>query len=96
MPTVTFEYRNEQERFAIERAVAFVAEMHSLAQTAPDGHILHTCEGHALDAGRDLLRSTLQHAVQTRIDHAEEKKGQHALAPAAAPSTSNAAVAVRL
>lgn len=96
MPTVTFEYRSEQERCAIEGVVAFVAEMHSLAQTAPDGHILHTCEGHALDAGRHLLHSILQHAVQTRIDHAEEKKGQHALAPAAAPSTSSVAVAARL
>jgi hypothetical protein len=96
MPTVTFEYRSEQERLAIQRAVAFVAEMHSLAQTAPDGHVLHACEGHALDAGRDLLRSTLQQAVQTRIDHAEEKKGRHAPAPAPAPSTSSAAVAARL
>lgn len=96
MPTVTFEYRSEQERLAIEHAVAFVAEMHSLAQTAADGHVLHACEGHALDAGRDLLRSTLQQAVQTRIDHAEEKKGQDASAPAPAPSTSSVAVAARL
>lgn len=96
MPTVTFEYRSEQERRAIERAVAFVAEMHSLAQTAPDGHILHTCEGHALDAGRDLLRAILQQAVQTRIDHGEEKKGRLVPAHAPASSTSNAAVAARL
>jgi len=37
MPTGTFEYRGEAERVALERAIAFVAEMHSLAQTAPDG-----------------------------------------------------------
>src|SRR5215210_1529540 len=49
MPTVTFEYRSEQERVAIERAVAFVSEMHSLAQTTPDGRVLRACEGHALD-----------------------------------------------
>jgi hypothetical protein len=75
MPTGTFEYRSEQERLVIERAIAFVAEMHSLAQTTPDGHILHACEGHALDAGRDLLRLTLQQAVQARVDVAEEKGG---------------------
>ena len=91
MPTVTFAYRNEQERLAIERAVAFVAEMHSLAQTTPDGQILHACEGHALDAGRDLLRLTLQQAVQLHIDHAEEKGAAHASACAPAPSASNAA-----
>jgi hypothetical protein len=35
MPTVTFEYRTEEERFAIERAVAFVTELRQLALTAP-------------------------------------------------------------
>lgn len=86
MPTVSFDYRTEAERLAIERAVAFVAEMHSLAQTAPDGQVLPACEGHALDAGRDLLRATLRHAVQQRIDHAEQKGGP--LAPARAPARS--------
>jgi len=86
MPTVTFEYRSEQERVAIERAVAFVAEMHSLAQTTPDGQILHACEGHALDAGRDLLRFSLQQAVQARVDTAEEKG--ETLASARAPGQS--------
>jgi hypothetical protein len=33
MPTGTFDYRSEAERLAIERAIAFVAEMHALAQT---------------------------------------------------------------
>jgi hypothetical protein len=84
MPTGTFEYRSEQERVAIERAIAFVAEMHGLAQTTPDGQILHACEGHALEAGRALLRFTLQQAVQTRVDAAEEKGAPHASARAPA------------
>ena len=89
MPTVTFEYRSEQERVAIERAVAFVAEMHSLSQTTPDGQILHACEGHALDGGRDLLRLTLQQAVQARVDAAEEKGALPASARAQARSASS-------
>lgn len=89
MPTGTFEYRSEQERVAIERAVAFVAEMHSLAQSAPDGQVLHACEGHALDAGRDLLRHTLQRAAQARVDAAEQKGAAHACARAPAPSASS-------
>ena len=89
MPTVTFEYRSEPERIAMERAVAFVAEMHALAQSAPDGQVLHACEGHALDAGRDLLRHTLQQAAQARGDAAEQKKGRRASAPAPARSTSS-------
>lgn len=91
MLTGTFEYRSEQERMAIERAIAFVAEMHSLAQTTPDGGILHACEGYALDGGRDLLRLTLQQAVQARIDAAEEKGGLRASARARARSASSAA-----
>ena len=95
MPTGTFEYRSEQERLAIERAIAFVAEMHSLAQTAPDGQILHVCEGHALDAGRKLLRDTLQQAAQTRVDLAEKKGAPPAPARAPARSASSGAAAVR-
>jgi hypothetical protein len=89
MPTVTFEYRSEQERVAMERAVAFVAEMHSLAQGAADGQVLHACEGHALGAGRDLLRHTLQRAVQARVAAAEEKGAPPASARAPARSASS-------
>lgn len=95
MPTVIFEYRSEQERRAIERAVAFVAEMHSLAQNAPEGHILHACEGHALDEGRDLLRFTLQQAIQARVDAAEKKGGPLAPARASARSASSDAASGR-
>ena len=52
MPTGTFDYRSEAERIAIERAIAFVAEMHALAQAAPDGQVLPLCETLALGAGR--------------------------------------------
>jgi hypothetical protein len=89
MPTGTFEYHSEAERHAIEQAIAFVAEMHALARTAANGQVLQSCEEHALDAGRQLLQRTLQHAVQVRID-ADEKKGRpHAVVPATAFSTSN-------
>jgi hypothetical protein len=89
MPTGTFVYRNEQERAAIERAIAFVAEMHTLAQASPEGQVLHAWEGMALDQGRELLRLTLQQAVQTRVDVAEEKGGLPPPARARARSTSS-------
>ena len=93
MPTATFEYRCEQERATIERAIAFIAEMHQLAQAAPDGQVLDLCEARALDRGRALLRDTLQTAVQTRIDAAEQKGAAPAPARAPAATTSNGAVA---
>ena len=88
MPTGTFQYQNEAERLSIEAAISFVAEMHQLAQTSPAGQVIPLCEGQALDKGRDLLRSTLQDAVQTRIDSVEQKGGPHAPVPARAPARS--------
>ncbi len=76
MATGTFEYRTESERKSIERAIAFASEMHDLALAAPAGQVLDQCEQQAVDRGRDLLRETLQAAVQTRIDAAEVKKGR--------------------
>lgn len=87
MATGMFEYRTEAERKAIERAIAFVAELHDLAGTAPSGHVLDRCEQQAVDAGRVLLRSTLQDAVQARIDAAESKTEPRGVVRAGARST---------
>lgn len=89
MATGTFEYRTDEERKAIERAIAFVAEMHDLALVAPAGHVLDQCEQQALDTGRDLLRLTLQDALQTRIDREDSKTAWRGDACAATPSTKN-------
>jgi hypothetical protein len=75
MPVGTFEYRTEAERVAIERAIAFVTQLNDLALSAPPGQVLDTCELQALTTGRDLLRASLQQAVQSYLDTAEEKKG---------------------
>lgn len=74
MLTFTFQCENEAQFVALEQAAHFLAEMHQLAQAAPDGAILHTLEGHALDGGRQFLRDALQSAAQQRIDQ-DEKKG---------------------
>jgi hypothetical protein len=89
MPTGMFDYRDDAERMAIEQAIAFVTQLRDLALTATPGQVLDQCENHALDAGRDLLRTTLQQAVQTSIDHAEEKKGRIASARAGADGVSS-------
>jgi hypothetical protein len=82
MPVETFEYRSESERVAMLQAFAFVAQMHDLALSAPAGQVLDVCEQQALGSGRQLLRSTMEQAVQARIDQAEDKKGQPASARA--------------
>jgi len=85
MPTGTFQYQTQEERLAIETAIAFVSELRELAQAAPAGQVLSLCEQLALDRGRDLLRSTLQTSVQARIDSAQEK-GAVPAAAARAPA----------
>lgn len=73
MPSLTIHFHTDAERRDIERAVAYVAEMHQLAQGCPPADLLDTCEGLALDKGRALLRDGLASAVQGRIDAAEQK-----------------------
>jgi hypothetical protein len=95
MPTGTFEYRTAAERVAIEQAIAFVAEMHALAQTAPAGQVLAVCEGQALDQGRRLLRATLEQAVRARATGLDAQKGRPAGARAGAGPASAGGAAGR-
>ena len=85
MPTLTIEYRDAAERLALEQAIAYVAQLHQLAQDAPCGTVLAACERLALADGRALLRSTLAQALQGRIDTAEQKGGPPATAPRRTP-----------
>lgn len=85
----TFEYRDEAEKAAIERHIAFVHQMRDLAVTAPHGRVLDRLEGHALDAGRELLRTGLERAVQASVAAGEGKKGRTGRAGAAAGGTTS-------
>jgi hypothetical protein len=90
MPTLTVEYRDESERLALEQAIAYVAQLHQLAQDAPDGSVLDACEKLALADGRALLRSTLAAALEGRVASAEQKGGPPAPAPRRTPAAPRA------
>ena len=85
MPTLTIEYRDEDERLALEQAIAYVTDLRQLAVEAPAGTVLEACEGLALDKGRAMLRSTLAAALHSRIAQAEQKGGTLAPAPRRTP-----------
>ena len=85
MPTLTIEYHDEDQRLALEQAIAYVADLRQLAIDAPAGTVLEACEGLALGKGRALLRSTLAAALQGRIAQAEQKGGAHGSAPRRTP-----------
>jgi len=93
MRTFTFECQNEAQFAALQQAALFLAEMHQLAQTAPQGAVLQTIESHALDQGRQFLRNALQSAAQQRIDHDEKKGAPLGSARAPAPAGSRAGTA---
>jgi hypothetical protein len=90
MPTLTIEYRDDAERLALEQAVAYVSHLRQLAQTAPTGSVLATCEQLALSEGRALLRSTLAAALEARIADGEHKGGRPASAPRRTPDAPRA------
>ena len=97
MPTGSFQYQNEQERLMIEAAIAHAHEMHRLAQQAPAGQVLSLCEQHALTQGRELIRSTLEQALQARIEQDQNKGGaQDSAHNATGASDSNETIAQEL
>ena len=91
MPTLTIAYRDAAERLALEQAIAYVAQLRSVAQDTPDGAVLDACEQLALAEGRALLRSTLAAALEGRIGSAEQKGGPPASAPRRTPGAPRAA-----
>jgi hypothetical protein len=87
MPTLTIEYRDEDERLALEQAIAYITDLRQLALDAPAGTVLDACEGLALGKGRALLRSTLAAALHGRIAVAEREGGTLAPAPGRTPGS---------
>ena len=79
MPTLTIEYRDENERLALEQAVAYVTQLQKLALTAPAGSVLAICEQQAVADGRTLMRQTLSAALNSRIVAGEQKGGAPAV-----------------
>jgi hypothetical protein len=95
MPTLTIEYRDENERLALEQAIAYVTESRQLALDAPAGAVLDAREGLALDKGRALLRSVLAAALQGRAALAEQEGGTRASAPRRTPDAPRAPTPAR-
>jgi hypothetical protein len=95
MPTLTIEYRDAAERLALEQAIAYVTQLRSVAQDAPDGSVLDACEKLALADGRALLRSTLAAALDGRVGAAEQKGGPPAAALQRTPDATRAATRAR-
>ena len=90
MPTLTIEYQDDAERLALEQCLAYFTQLRQIALTAPDGTVMAACEQVALRDGRNLLRSTLAAALESRIALAEQKGGQPASVPRRTPDARKA------
>ena len=85
MPTRTIESTTDADRLAPEQAIAFVADLRRLADTAPHGTVPDAGEALAVGDGRTLLRDSLAAAVPARADAADAQTraaGPRAAAPA--------------
>jgi hypothetical protein len=83
--TVTLEVSSAAQESLIRQVHSFLMEMDSLALQAPDGQVLDLLEIAAVEGGRNLIRTTLEAAVQQRIDDAEKKAPDCEFAPAGEP-----------
>ena len=92
MPTLTIEYRDENERLALEQAIAYIDDLRQIAVEAPAGAVLDACEDLAPDRGRALLRSTLAAALGSRVALDEQKGGPLAPAPTRTPDAPRARI----
>ena len=71
--TITLEVESDGQEVLVRSYHAMVLEMSDLARTAPEGRVIDQLEDAVIEKGRDILRGTLERAVQERIDDAEKK-----------------------
>ena len=83
MPT-TIPVGTDFQRLVVGQALALAREMESTAAAAaPQGKVLHQCEGLLLTRGREFLLRTLQAMAQHTADEAVKKGGSPVPATAA-------------
>lgn len=78
------------ERLILEQAHAFAQELLRVAHDAPDGQVLKLAELFVLDRGRELLRSSLTHALQAQAEAVEKKGRPLVTVPAGTDATTRA------
>ena len=79
-----------EQRLLLEQAQAFIAELHRVANAAPDGQVLRIAERFAVEQGREFLRSALAQVLQAQADAVEKKAPRPAPVPAASVATTRA------
>lgn len=79
----SIEVRNAREAAAVEQALAMLRELETIADAAPDGHVLAAVEMAAVERGRRFTRDRLQEVLNAQAADLEKKGGADGSAPAA-------------
>jgi hypothetical protein len=66
--------QDEGERLFLEQAKAYYRDLRQTAQNAPLGKIIRHVEVLAVQAGRELIRQSVESIMQDQNDHLEKKK----------------------
>jgi len=62
------------QRLIVEQAFVLAQELETVADSAPQGHVIDRCESLLLGNGRDFLRSVLEATLQSRAECLEKKE----------------------
>lgn len=82
----TFHTRTPLEALLVEQALVLARHLQTVADGAPDGHVLRAVEAAALPAGRELTRTAVEAALQAQAEGAEKGGGRPArVRPAGRP-----------
>jgi hypothetical protein len=82
----TFQAQTPLEALLVEQALLLAHQLQHAADAAPDGRVLAAVEATALPAGRELIRTAVEAALQGQAGPAEKKGRRAAAAPAVASS----------
>lgn len=90
----TYQAHTPLEALLVEQALLLAHQLQTVADDAPDGHVLRAVESFAVPAGRELTRKAVEATLQAQAEGVEKGGDRLPVAPAAGrpPGTRGAPV----
>src|SRR5215207_8964488 len=68
----TYRTRTPLEALLVEQALLLAGQLQTVADAAPDGHVLRAVEAFAVPAGRELTRKAVEATLQAQAEGVEK------------------------
>lgn len=68
----TYQTRTPLEALLVEQALLLAGQLQTVADDAPDGHVLRAVEAAAVPAGRELTRKAVEATLQAQAEAVEK------------------------